>query len=105
MTAIKPKMIAKIHEKEKGFILAVCDNELLGKKFSEGEKQLDLSSDFYKGDDLTDEEVADLMRNADIINLAGQKSVALAIKEELLNSDEVIYIEGIPHAEVILLHD
>ena len=98
-------MIAKIHNKDKGYVLAVCDNELLGKKFSEGDKQLDLTSDFYKGEDMTEDDVADLMRNAEIVNIVGEKSVALAIREEIATKEDVMLVEGVPHVEIIMLQE
>jgi hypothetical protein len=43
-------MIAKIHKTFDGRnVLAVCDSDLLGKKFEEKDLQIDLNSDFYKG--------------------------------------------------------
>jgi len=42
-------MIVKVHEKESKILIAAADSDLIGGKFSDGEKQLDLTSDFYKG--------------------------------------------------------
>ena len=44
-------MIVKIHKRDDRTILAVCDSDLIGRTFTEGERQLDLSSDFYKGEE------------------------------------------------------
>ena len=45
-------MIVKIHNNEGRLILAICDKDILGKKFVEEKKQLDLSSGFYKGEQM-----------------------------------------------------
>ena len=49
-------MIVKVHSDKNRLIVAVCDNEVFGKKFYEGELQLDLSSDFFKGEEMKEEE-------------------------------------------------
>ena len=99
-------MIAKVHKREDGTILvAVCDTELLGTRVEEGANQLDLTGDFYKGDERSEEEVGDLLRNADCINVVGAKSVALALKEELIEKTHVLVVAGVPHAEAVLVHD
>ena len=38
-------------------ILAVCDSELIGKKFEEGKLQIDVKENFFKGEE-TDEKKA-----------------------------------------------
>jgi len=95
-------MIVKIHKTDNNrMMVAVCDTELLGKKFEEGDKQLDLTADFYKGEEKTDQEVADLMRNAYILNLVGKKTVTLAINEDLITGDHVQTIDDVPYAQAI----
>ena len=95
-------MIVKIHKDNYSrIVLAVCDKELLGKKFEEGNKQLDLASDFYEGEEKTEKETGDLMRNAYMINLVGDKSVGLAIKEEIVDKNSVMKIKDVPYAQVI----
>ena len=96
-------MIVKIHKTDDGrLILAVCDSELIGKKFEEGNKQLDLDSDFYKGEEKTEKETADLMRNSYILNIVGEKSVGLAIKEGLANKETINRISQVPYAQIII---
>jgi len=89
-------MIVKVHEKEGKVLIAAADSNLIGGKFSDGEKQLDLASDFYKGEEKTDEEAGDLLRNADYVNLVGEKAVNLGIKEGIIMQEHVISVENIP---------
>ena len=95
-------MIVKIHKKDEKTIVAVCDDELLGKKFEENGLQLDLSSDFYKGEQLQSQEVGDIIRNGDIVNLVGTQSVELGIKEGIIEEEQVKKIQGIPHAQAVI---
>lgn len=95
-------MHVKVSDSGRGIIVAVCDSELLGKYFEEGDAQLDLKNNFYNGEERDEQETADLMRNAYIIHLVGEKSCGLAIREGLLEENEIKRISGIPYAQVIL---
>jgi hypothetical protein len=93
-------MIAKTHTNRDGRILiAVCDSDLLGQKFEEGTLQLDLASDFYNGTEMTPEEIGDLIRNADMVNLVGKESVQLGIAEQVIEQSQIKHIKGIPFAQ------
>jgi len=96
-------MIVKKHKTRDGqLLLAVCDSELKGKKLSEKEIQLDLSSDFYNGEEMGEEEILKLFSVVYIVNLVGEKSVELAQKAKIIDKENVIMICGIPHAQGIV---
>lgn len=98
------KMIVKIHKNNDGkVILAVCDKELLGKKFEEGKLQLDLSSKFYDGKEMQEETLLKLFKSAYIINLVGKRSINIAIKAGIIDRERVIKIKNVPHAQVVLV--
>lgn len=98
-------LIVKVHHKRDQTIVSVVDGELLGNIFEEGEKILDLKSDFYKGVERSTEEVGDLIRNADSVNLVGKEAVQLGLKEGIIDAKHVNKIKGIPYAEALLLHE
>jgi len=90
-------MIVKINEYKEGPIICVVDNDILNKKFEDGDLQLDLTSDFYKGEDKDPRDIGDLMRNAYGINLVGEKAIQLAIDEGLIDESMVKKISNIPY--------
>lgn len=90
-------MIVKAHETKNGVIVAVVDKEILGQKFEEGDLQLDLDSDYYKGELKTPDEVGDLIRNAYGVNIVGDHSIKLAIEEGIIDEAMVKKIAGIPY--------
>ena len=92
-------MIVNVLENEKGILVVVCDEELLGKLFEEGETQLDLTSDFYKGKTYTPTETMDIIRNADTLHLVGEKAVRLGMEEGMIEEGHVLIVDGVPHAE------
>jgi hypothetical protein len=98
-------MLVKLHKKDKRTIVAVCDKDLIGKLLEESGKQLDLRSDFYKGEERSVQEIGDLMRNADGVNLVGEEAIALGLQEGVIEKEQVMKVKGIPHAQAVLIHD
>jgi hypothetical protein len=99
-------MIVKVHTHNDGRILvAVADSALVGQRFEEGDLQLDLTSDFYKGEEKTTEETGDLLRNADLVNLVGEESVRLGLAEQVIDEAAVRRVQGVPFAQGIVLRD
>lgn len=106
MVLVKLEMIVKKHKTSDGrLILAVCDKELLGKIFEDNEKRLDLSSDFYKGEEEKDNKIKKLFSVAYIINIVGEKSVSLALQEKIISKKDITFIKNIPHTQVVIMKD
>lgn len=83
-------------------IVAVCDSNLLGKRFEEKGLQLDLTGSFYKGEERSEEEIIKELKNCYIANFVGEKATKLGIKTGVINKDKVIKIKKIPHAQAML---
>lgn len=99
-------MIVKIHKNQQGqIILAICDNNLLGKKFTQGDLQLDLTGNFYKGEDKTEQEILKLIDNAYILNIVGKECIEFALKHKLIEKQNIITIDGIPHAQCVIVRE
>jgi uncharacterized protein len=99
-------MIVKKHmTPDKKLILAVCDQEILGKVIEEGPKQLNLASSFYRGEAMQKEAVKSLMQSAYIVNCVGTESVACALEANVVSEDNVCRISAVPYTQAILLHD
>ncbi|MEM2121112.1 MAG: DUF424 family protein [Candidatus Woesearchaeota archaeon] len=93
--------ITKIHKAQGKIVLAVCDEEIFGKKFCEGNKQIDLTSDFYNGKKTDELHVLELMKSANSINLVGKNIIKLAIKNNFLSEENVLIIDKIPIAIIV----
>lgn len=92
--------VIRVHKSHEGrIIVAVCDEDLFGKTFEQEGVHLDLSSDFYNGDVRDEAFVVEQLQRAHIVNLAGNHTVSLAIKEGVIDEDHVIFIDHIPHAQ------
>ena len=82
-------------------IVAVCDGDILGKKFKDGKLVLKLDESFYKGDEVSESEVKEALMCATIANVAGKRSIACAVECGCIDPDTVIFIDGIPHAQMV----
>ena len=94
-------MYVKIHKKQGRTVIAIADKEIIGMKFEEGKFQLEVSEHFYKGEEKSEEEVIALLKEATNVNLVGKKSVALAVKEGIIQEENIIRIKKIPHACIL----
>jgi hypothetical protein len=89
-------MYVKIHKSNDRSIIAICDEDLIGKKFSQKNLVLDVTERFYKGEIMSDEKVIELMKSGSNLNIVGKKSINLAIKNGIIESNNIIKIDNIP---------
>ena len=98
-------MYLKIHKSYR-HVVAVCDKELIGKKFEEGKRQLDVRESFFKGEEFGPQEVIKRMQLEVLedatFNIVGQRAVAAAIEVGIINKEHVTHIQGIPFALTLL---
>lgn len=95
----------KIH-KSLRICVAICDSNLIGKKFEEGKKQLDIRETFYKGEELNKEDLINLIKNQmkedATFNIVGEQSIQVALESGLINKEAIGKIKNIPFALTLL---
>ena len=74
----------------------MCDEELVGRTVTEGKLKVHLSEDFYSGEVVNKGEALKLIRTCQIVNLAGTRSVSLAVDNEMGAPEAVREIEEVP---------
>jgi len=82
-------------------MVAVCDRDILGKTFSEGELRIQALESFYKGDLVPEDVATEALKKATIANLLGKKAVSCALKNGIIAKENVITIGGVPHAQMV----
>lgn len=86
-------------------VIAICDKELLGKKFEEGKAQLDIKENFYKGEEVDEQSAIETIKKMTMedatFNIVGEKSVNIALKTGIISKKEVGKIQEIPFALVL----
>ncbi|MCS7121779.1 MAG: DUF424 family protein [Archaeoglobaceae archaeon] len=93
----------KIYRVRGEVLVAVCDSEIVGKVFREGELKLEITESFYGTEEFGEEEVKRILRVATIVNLSGERSVKLGIKLGIIKKENVLYVDKCPHAQMVLL--
>jgi hypothetical protein len=95
-------MIVKEHLTNDGrSILVLCDSNLLNKTFEEDNKILDLTSEFYKGEEKNKEETIAEIKKAHVIHAIGEESINLLKELKLIEDSHILIVQGIPHSEII----
>lgn len=98
-------MYLKIHKSYRN-VVALCDAGLIGKKFEEGKKQLDIRENFFKDRKLTKEEVIKVLKwekkNDSTFNIVGEKSIQATIEAGLITKKDVHIIENIPFTLILI---
>lgn len=98
-------MYLKIHESYR-YVVALCDKELMGKKFEEGKMQLEIKEYFFKGNELAKEEIIKKLKKMKLddatFNIIGKKSVQSALEAEIITQDNIGTVQGVPFALVLI---
>ena len=101
-------MLVKIHKSYRQ-VVAICDSDILGKTYEEGEKLLDIRESFYGGEgseEINEEKLIrlmqDLVKEDATFNIAGEKSVQAALKAEIISKEGIKTVQNIPFALVLL---
>jgi hypothetical protein len=93
----------KVYHVDEEVLVAVCDEGLLEKEFFEGDVQIKVSRDFY-GDEHADyDEVVSALGQATIANMVGEQSVACAVENGFADAKDVLFIEGVPHVQMVCI--
>ncbi len=99
------KMIVAVHKSPNGKVIAICDKGLIGKKFEEGKLRLDMTTNFYKGEEMPEQEVLEVLKTAYIVNLVGKKAVNFGLKNNIINKENIIKIKNIPMCQCVVVRE
>lgn len=91
-----------IKKKSNETVVAVCDSELFGERFEEGDLKLEVERSFYEGKEVSPEECLEALKDATVANMVGS-IVEHAIEAGYVSSENVLEIEGVPHAQMVRL--
>jgi len=98
----KNEFWCKVVKTKTEILVAICDKNLVGEKIKvEKDFFIEIKENFYKERIINEEEAIKIMEQATILNIFGEKIVNLAIKMGLVSKENVIYFDGVPHAQFI----
>lgn len=84
-------------------LVAACDEELLGAVYKEGKFRLDVARLFYDGERVAEDALLAGLRSCTVANLVGERTVAAAVKAGFVDPDNVKRVQGVPHAQYLVL--
>lgn len=79
----------------------MADEELLGSVHEEDGVRLDVSEDFYGGDVVDADAVEEVLAEAAIANLVGDRAVEAGVDCGEIDSTMVLDVDGVPHAQMV----
>lgn len=100
-------MLVKIHKSNNiRPVVAICDSDIIGKKFEEGKKQIDVRENFYKGTEMNKQELLKLIQRQTIedasFNIVGKESVEIALEAGIITKEGIHKVKGVPFALILL---
>ena len=89
----------KFHNCGKESILAACDSELIGRKFSDDKFRIEVFPEFYRDVCIEEAQLVEFLSRATIGNLVGERAIEVAIQNKFILEKNVIEISGVKHAQ------
>ena len=77
-------------------MLNICDAELLGKKIIEGDLTMHISENYYGERFVEQDEAKSLLNNSSIINMAGKKTISLALELGIGTEKAIKIVSDVP---------
>lgn len=96
-------MILNERQTEEGLLVSVCDPDVLGETFEEGDISLTVTEEFYAGDEVDADAVVDSLHRASVANIVGERAVTVAIDAGIVEEANVLAIEDTLHAQLLRL--
>ncbi len=96
------KVWVKVYKNPSGFLVAACDQELIGKVFdrevSPGQSiPFLVTPRFYQGELKTLQELGDALETSSQANLVGEKIVRFLLARKIISQKAVIMVGKVPH--------
>ena len=103
MTAI----VLTERETDEGTLVALCDEDVIGETFENGEVSLTVSESFYGSEaaeyDVDVDRVVESLARCATANIVGDRSVDLAIEHGFVEETRVLDLDGTRHAQMMWL--
>lgn len=96
---------AKVFRTDTEIVVAVCDEDLLGREIRDPELGITIriDPDFYGGELLEFDEVLELLREATVANIIGNNIVEKLVEAGYIDSSsQVSVIGGVKHVQVVV---
>jgi len=97
------KFRMKVYRVGREVVVAVCDSDIVGKTFREGEVKIEVKESFYGDVDVDEEDVRRALKVATIANITGKRAVKIAIEMGIVDESNVLKIGECWHAQMVIV--
>ena len=94
-------MILNERETDEGTLVSVCDPDIMGETFENGDVSLTVDEEFYDGEEVDEQAVVDSLARCSVANLVGTETVSLAIEHGFVDEENVLEIGDTRHAQLL----
>lgn len=99
-------MLLKERDTPEGTLVSVCDPDCLGETYENGGVTLEVTEEFYGGEDAepADEDaIVESLMAASTANLVGEECVSVAVEAGIIDEERVLDVGGTVHAQLLWL--
>ncbi|WP_144798549.1 DUF424 domain-containing protein [Halorubrum depositum] len=99
-------MLLRERETAEGRLVSVCDADCLGETYEDGAVTLDVTEEFYGGEEAVEasaEEVVAGLGRAQVANIVGSEAVGVAVEAGLVDEETVLEVGETRHAQLLWL--
>ena len=86
---------------QKGLLVSVCDADVVGETFDNGDVSLTVDAEFYDGEEVDGEAAIESLARCSVANIVGTRAVDLAIEHGFVDEENVLDFEGTRHAQLL----
>ncbi|PSQ60080.1 MAG: DUF424 domain-containing protein [Halobacteriales archaeon SW_9_67_25] len=90
-------------ETDEGLLVSVCDADVLGETFENGDVSLTVDAAFYDGEAADAEAVVASLARCRVANIVGTRAVELALDHGFVAEENVLDIGETRHAQLLWL--
>jgi hypothetical protein len=94
-------MLVNERDTEEGLLVSVCDPDVLGETFENGQVSLTVDEAFYDGEDVDERDVVESLSRCAVANIVGTRSVEVAVEHGFVDEENVLDLEGTRHAQLL----
>lgn len=90
----------KIHCSDDKKIVAVCDSDLIGKKYTDGNRILYIPEEFFRGDEAEIRKILEELKDCLTANIVGNRIIDELIERNILKESNTLEVEGVKHTQI-----
>ncbi|HID91128.1 TPA: DUF424 family protein [Candidatus Bathyarchaeota archaeon] len=84
-------------------LVAICDEELIGKTLRDEGMNVEVRRSFYGGRNLGLDDTIKALKEGTVVNLMGNEIVSVALRLRLVHPEAIVKIANVAHAQIVHL--